>query len=290
MASRCIPAESTCRSMPSGGCKRHVVSSSFDVAQIFPYPTVAVSRHWHLAVAPMCLRSSIRSKYKFPGLPQPLLLRPSLCSTSPNNTTISTLPLNNLHNDIFMNCTRTFANTTLLTRQSAAQLLKSITCSGGPAGVITPGLVAIQQQQSHAVQRSFSTSPPAKMKMKEFFPVEETKNIRYTNPAWAHPVYTKEQMDLVKVSHRDTRNLSDRAALFAVRFLRGSLDWIMGYSHGKKITERQFMIRNIFLESVAGVPGICAGMLRHLRSMRLMKRDNGWMETLLEESYNGTCC
>ena len=28
------------------------------------------------------------------------------------------------------------------------------------------------------------------------------------------------------------------------------------------------------------------GMLRHLRSMRRMKRDNGWMETLLEESYN----
>jgi hypothetical protein len=28
------------------------------------------------------------------------------------------------------------------------------------------------------------------------------------------------------------------------------------------------------------------GMLRHLRSLRGMKRDNGWIETLLEESYN----
>lgn len=27
-------------------------------------------------------------------------------------------------------------------------------------------------------------------------------------------------------------------------------------------------------------------MLRHLHSMRRMKRDNGWIETLLEESYN----
>jgi len=35
-----------------------------------------------------------------------------------------------------------------------------------------------------------------------------------------------------------------------------------------------------------GVPGMVAGMLRHLHSMRRMKRDNGWMETLLEESYN----
>lgn len=28
------------------------------------------------------------------------------------------------------------------------------------------------------------------------------------------------------------------------------------------------------------------GMLRHLRSLRLLRRDNGWIETLLEESYN----
>ncbi|KAK0620940.1 alternative oxidase-domain-containing protein [Immersiella caudata] len=29
-----------------------------------------------------------------------------------------------------------------------------------------------------------------------------------------------------------------------------------------------------------------AGMLRHLGSLRHLKRDNGWIETLLEESYN----
>lgn len=29
-----------------------------------------------------------------------------------------------------------------------------------------------------------------------------------------------------------------------------------------------------------------AGMLRHLGSLRRMKRDNGWIETLLEESFN----
>jgi hypothetical protein len=29
-----------------------------------------------------------------------------------------------------------------------------------------------------------------------------------------------------------------------------------------------------------------AGMLRHLHSMRRLKRDNGWIEMLLEESFN----
>jgi hypothetical protein len=33
--------------------------------------------------------------------------------------------------------------------------------------------------------------------------------------------------------------------------------------------------RCIFLETVAGVPGMVGGTLRHLRSLRLMKRDQG---------------
>lgn len=51
-------------------------------------------------------------------------------------------------------------------------------------------------------------------------------------------------------------------------------------SHGVQL------VRFIFLESIAGVPGMVAGMLRHLHSIRRLKRDNGWIETLLEESYN----
>lgn len=46
------------------------------------------------------------------------------------------------------------------------------------------------------------------------------------------------------------------------------------------------LVRVIFLESIAGVPGMVGGMLRHLHSLRRLKRDNGWIETLLEESFN----
>ncbi len=42
------------------------------------------------------------------------------------------------------------------------------------------------------------------------------------------------------------------------------------------MTERKWLIRIVFLESVAGVPGMVAGMLRHLHSLRRLKRDNGW--------------
>lgn len=109
-------------------------------------------------------------------------------------------------------------------------------------------------------------------------------------------------MKSVHVAHRETRIMSDKVALLAVRFLRWGLDFASGYKHDKAValnqtdpngaairygmTERKYLTRNIFLESVAGVPGMVAGMMRHLHSMRRMKRDNGWIETLLEESYN----
>jgi hypothetical protein len=35
-----------------------------------------------------------------------------------------------------------------------------------------------------------------------------------------------------------------------------------------------------------GVPGMVAGMLRHLKSLRRMERDNGWINTLLQEAEN----
>ncbi|CAH0479446.1 unnamed protein product [Peronospora belbahrii] len=52
------------------------------------------------------------------------------------------------------------------------------------------------------------------------------------------------------------------------------------------MTEKDWLNRCLFLESVAGVPGMVGGMLRHLRSLRLLKRDYGWIHTLLEEAEN----
>ena len=47
-----------------------------------------------------------------------------------------------------------------------------------------------------------------------------------------------------------------------------------GYGRGK-MTEAKWLKRIIFLETVAGVPGMVGGMMRHMRSLRSMKRDHG---------------
>jgi len=42
----------------------------------------------------------------------------------------------------------------------------------------------------------------------------------------------------------------------------------------------------VVLETVAAVPGMVAGALRHLKSLRRMERDHGWIGLLLEEAEN----
>ena len=136
--------------------------------------------------------------------------------------------------------------------------------------------------------RSFSTS--RKTQLGYFEPVKDLPSIKTTPPQWPHPGATEEQLKGVEVAHRETRTVSDSIAYNAVRFARWCTDLATGYSHDEtkpyKMTERKWLIRFIFLETVAGVPGMMGGMIRHFHSLRRMKRDNGWIETLLEDAYN----
>lgn len=147
--------------------------------------------------------------------------------------------------------------------------------------------------------RLFSTTPAAQIR--DFFPQKETNHIRKTPPVWPHHGHTMEEMLAVTPAHRPPRGLGDWTAWKIVRLARWSMDFCTGMSRkqatdpkkpttavvaDEPFTEAQWFTRFIFLESVAGVPGMVAGMLRHLHSLRRLKRDNGWIETLLEESFN----
>lgn len=132
--------------------------------------------------------------------------------------------------------------------------------------------------QSPLSRRSFSSTAPTRL---EFFePPKNTPGIKLTPPAWHHPIYSEQDMKSIIVAHRESKTWSDWVALAFCRLFRKGMDISTGYRHDPNkpyvMNERKWLVRFVFLESIAGVPGMCAGMLRHLRSLRRMNRDNGW--------------
>lgn len=131
-----------------------------------------------------------------------------------------------------------------------------------------------------------------------------------------HQIYSKEELNAVKITHKKIETWHDRLAYVAIRTLRFVFDNLTGYVHEpsnenaeeqnrrprKIMTETQWLRRIIFLESIAGVPGMVAGMSRHMKSLSkffksllkilmfkitgTMKRDHGWIHTLLSEAEN----
>jgi len=99
-----------------------------------------------------------------------------------------------------------------------------------------------------------------------------------------HAVYTEEQLD-VKLTHTPPVTLTDKAAYATVRALRLGFDFVTLWNVGE-LTKSKIMLRAIFLETIAAVPGFVAAMFRHFRALRTMKRDGGWTNLLLEEAEN----
>jgi ubiquinol oxidase len=163
----------------------------------------------------------------------------------------------------------------LASRRAATQLLTTfhgIRPSGATALRSSFAVHQLQFTPTAIPQRHFSSNSNNSKQIKEFFPVTETDKVRRTPPSWPHPVYSYEEMEDVVVAHREAKTMSDKAALLAVKVLRWGLDLATGYKHEKAValnakdpeaarakyamTEEKYMIRNVFLESVAGVPGM----------------------------------
>jgi len=77
--------------------------------------------------------------------------------------------------------------------------------------------------------------------------------------------------------HHKPENMSDRVALVFTKLLRFIADTFFKKKYGH---------RAVVLETVAAVPGMVGGMLIHLKSLRKIKEDKGWIKTLLDEAEN----
>ncbi|MBK8325076.1 MAG: alternative oxidase [Betaproteobacteria bacterium] len=77
--------------------------------------------------------------------------------------------------------------------------------------------------------------------------------------------------------HREPRDASDRFAYALTRLLRFFADVFFARRYGH---------RAVILETVAAVPGMVGGTLRHLGSLRRLEGDRGRIRLLLDEAEN----
>ncbi len=84
-------------------------------------------------------------------------------------------------------------------------------------------------------------------------------------------------LDHTLQKHRAPTCFRDRAAFAFVKFLRFFADVFFARRYGH---------RAVVLETVAAVPGMVGGTLQHLRALRRMESDRGWIRQLLDEAEN----
>jgi threonyl-tRNA synthetase len=101
----------------------------------------------------------------------------------------------------------------------------------------------------------------------------------------AHPIYNTHEIEKISMQHHEPEGIRDKLMLKTVKGVRKAFDTITQYDR-KETTERTWLNRCIFLETIAGVPGMVGGMSRHMRSLRTLERDNGWIHHMLEEAEN----
>jgi ubiquinol oxidase len=77
--------------------------------------------------------------------------------------------------------------------------------------------------------------------------------------------------------HHVPRSFGDRFAYVFVRLLRFFADLFFAKRYGH---------RAIVLETVAAVPGMVGATLTHLRCLRRIENDRGWIRTLMDEAEN----
>ena len=87
----------------------------------------------------------------------------------------------------------------------------------------------------------------------------------------------QQHTDFALEAHVKPQTLSDKIAFRFVKLLRFIAD---------KFFAKRYGHRAVILETVAAVPGMVGGLLIHLKCLRRMKQDEGWIRALLDEAEN----
>ena len=80
-----------------------------------------------------------------------------------------------------------------------------------------------------------------------------------------------------ELKHKSASKFSEHIAYKITQCLKFLLNIFYGTKYAK---------RAVILETIAAVPGMVAGMFNHLKALRRMKDDEGWIRELLGEAEN----
>ena len=83
--------------------------------------------------------------------------------------------------------------------------------------------------------------------------------------------------DQALFQHTEPKDFKDRFALRLVKFMRVFADRFFAKRYGH---------RAVVLETVAAVPGMVGGLLQHLKALRTIRDDEGWVREPLDEAEN----
>jgi len=103
--------------------------------------------------------------------------------------------------------------------------------------------------------------------------LNEAKYIKLTQSG----LNTMKNVSQITRFHHTPVDFSDRIALTLTKLLRLMADTFFANRYGH---------RAVVLETVAAVPGMVAGALQHLKAIRNMQNDGGWIRQLLDEAEN----
>ncbi len=81
----------------------------------------------------------------------------------------------------------------------------------------------------------------------------------------------------IDATHHEPQDIHDRLAFRIVKFMRFFADGFFRKRYGH---------RAVVLETVAAVPGMVGGLLQHLKAIRHIRDDQGWIKELLDEAEN----
>ena len=76
---------------------------------------------------------------------------------------------------------------------------------------------------------------------------------------------------------REPSGSRDRVAKSIVHSIAAIMDFFF---------QERYCHRAVVLETIAAVPGMVGGLLQHLKSLRFIRGDRGWIEALLDEAEN----